>query len=390
MSLRSPVLPPFKWLAIALGALGTVMGVASGLWSQSAGPSLGHVGFWLGVSLFTTMLPLVVHPLLSPSGLGSASLPGPPWWAWWRLFGAFFSLAMVGSALRAWATHTWGTWPTHPWAQVAALMGNVLAILVLLWYAEHEAALRQACIQQDEANQAQIEKLFLARSSLVRNQLRRQHELWVLLSEGVSPGLSRLQADLAKLLQQAESPKGLPDAVAKSWQADLETFREGQVRQLSQLLHPSVLEDGLLPALRALVRAYEAHTLVRWGLSPSAQALLAQKLPEAWALGFYRIVEALLDHGLRQAEGQALLLHADREEGALVVSLGAAGQGLVQALSRQEPGLALLDSRVALLGGHWDMGQGPDGGPSWRLRLPEPELKSWLGSGTGRLDAALS
>lgn len=371
--MRAPVLPPLRWLAMGLSLLGLVMGLANGLWAQAQDPGLNSLFLWTGLGVASTLIALAAHPFLG-QGVDAGPLQGPTGWAWARFWLAFGLLAAVGCVLRALGALAWADAPMQLWAQVSLWLGHGVAVLVLVGYVEHEAALREACLRQDEANQAQIERLFAARASLVRGQLRQQHELWVLLSEGVAPTLAQLRLDLAGLVAMAEAGARVPQPEAQAWQGRLDAFREGAVRQLSQLLHPSVLLDGLLPTLRALVKAYEAHALVRWTMAPEAQARLAQALPDAWALGFYRIVEALLDQGLRQGPAGPLVLNLACEGEALVLALRGGAQALVQGLSRQDPSLALLDSRVALMGAQWELTPGPTGEAAWCLRLPLPAI----------------
>jgi signal transduction histidine kinase len=169
-----------------------------------------------------------------------------------------------------------------------------------------------------------------------------------------------------------ESPAGL----APRFDRALELVDEGikNLRSLTNDLRPSLLDDlGLLPALRALVTAFEERT----GL-PATLALpaAAPTLPEDAELALYRAVQETLANIARHADARAVevaLAVLDRQ---IVLTVRDDGRGLpagwsLDSLQREgHLGLAGMRERISALGGVLRVAAGPDGGVVVTAQLP--------------------
>lgn len=150
------------------------------------------------------------------------------------------------------------------------------------------------------------------------------------------------------------------------------------LRQLSHELHPASLEQrGLGRALRdACVEIEQRH-----GLQATLEVRgIERRIPPDVALGLYRIAQEALANSARHAEARAVrvLLHV----GASVVelSLHDDGRGFDVAAARAEPGLGLasMQERAHLLGGHCHIRSTIHSGTVVEVRVPRRRFRRWL------------
>jgi signal transduction histidine kinase len=121
-----------------------------------------------------------------------------------------------------------------------------------------------------------------------------------------------------------------------------------QVRELSQLLRPSVLDDlGLLPALRGMAEDFTRRTRIE------VRLLLGEGLrgfsPEQEVV-VYRVVQEALTNVARHAEARQASVVLTAEGGALRLSIEDDGRG-VAGEPRPQMGLLGMRERVTALGG---------------------------------------
>ena len=121
-----------------------------------------------------------------------------------------------------------------------------------------------------------------------------------------------------------------------------------QVRDLSNLLRPSVLDDlGLLPALRALVEDFSRRTRIEVSLSTGEG--LRGFTPEQEVV-IYRVVQEALTNVARHAEARTVRVGLVAEEGRWRLTVEDDGRGLA---GQPTPHLGLLGmrERVTAVGG---------------------------------------
>ncbi len=148
-----------------------------------------------------------------------------------------------------------------------------------------------------------------------------------------------------------------------------------QVRDLSNLLRPTVLDDfGLLPALRGLVEDFgrrtrlEASLDVGEGMKPLA--------PEQEVV-VYRVVQEALTNVARHAQATAVLVQVGAEGREVVIDIEDDGRGFDPAATskpdgRRPWGLMGIGERAEILGGTARIDSAPGKGARVTVRIPLP------------------
>ncbi len=140
-----------------------------------------------------------------------------------------------------------------------------------------------------------------------------------------------------------------------------------QVRDLSNLLRPSVLDDlGLGPALRALADEFAARTRIAVALDlDGAGGRLA---PDVEVV-IYRVVQEALTNVARHAGASRAAVAVRREAGRVVLSIDDDGRGAADD-AQPHAGWLGMRERAAALGGRLTIGRGPAGGVRVHADIP--------------------
>lgn len=140
-----------------------------------------------------------------------------------------------------------------------------------------------------------------------------------------------------------------------------------QVRDLSNLLRPSALDDlGLVPALRSLLEDFGRHTRIDTTLEASEPA---KPLTPELEVVIYRVVQEALTNTARHAEASRARVRLAADNGDVTLVVEDDGRGVTGELT---PHLGLLGirERVAALGGSLAIGGGPGSGFRLEARIP--------------------
>lgn len=132
-----------------------------------------------------------------------------------------------------------------------------------------------------------------------------------------------------------------------------------QVRDLSNLLRPTVLDDlGLLPAVRALVEDFAMRTRITTELDAPKE--LRDVTPEQ-QVAIYRIVQEALTNVARHAEASRVRVCLEGDRGGVRLEITDDGRGAKDGVA---PNLGLLGmrERVSALGGTLETGSHDRGG----------------------------
>jgi len=144
------------------------------------------------------------------------------------------------------------------------------------------------------------------------------------------------------------------------------------IRSVTRNLRPTVLDDlGLVPALRALTRDFQADSTLQVTLSaPSGPPRVA---PEA-ELALYRTFQEALANAVRHGECSRVEAHLGAEEGEVVLRVADDGVGFptdhTGVLNRTRGGLAGIRERITGVGGAFEMRNPPEGGAEVVVRVP--------------------
>ncbi len=192
---------------------------------------------------------------------------------------------------------------------------------------------------------------------LVLTEGRRALEARTAQLEQLTALLLRSQEDERRRIARELHDEAGQVLTAVKIELDLEGRREAsemvgralaQVRDLSNLLRPTVLDDlGLLPALRALADDFgrRARIEVRLDAPEGAPAL-----PHDAEVAIYRVVQEALTNVARHAEARGVAVRFSAEPGWVRVRIEDDGRGLRGEL-RPHLGLLGMRERVTALGG---------------------------------------
>jgi signal transduction histidine kinase len=146
------------------------------------------------------------------------------------------------------------------------------------------------------------------------------------------------------------------------------------VRDLSQLLHPSTLDDfGLPETLAAYLRSYSKRTGIRAHLTHEG---LDGRLPGDVEVCVYRIVQEALTNVARHSGSPSCAVFVARRGDQVRVVIEDQGRGLVAAARVSEPrrglGLIGMRERAQALDGRFSIENRPEGGARVSVTLPVP------------------
>jgi signal transduction histidine kinase len=189
--------------------------------------------------------------------------------------------------------------------------------------------------------------------------------------------LSAQEDERRRIARELHDEAGQALTVVKM-ELDLDNRREAsalvgkvlaQVRDLSNLLRPSALDDlGLLPALRSLVEDFARRTRLEATLETVGSA---RTFAPELEVTLYRVVQEALTNIIRHADARHVQVRLDVDPGEVrveVVDDGKGGTGEVT----PNLGLLFMRERITELGGVLDAGPVGDGAAGFRIQATIP------------------
>jgi len=156
------------------------------------------------------------------------------------------------------------------------------------------------------------------------------------------------------------------DLAGRKESADLVGRAIAQMRDLSNLLRPQVLDLGLLPAIRSLAEDFSARGRVRAVLSLPESL---PGIPPGRQVAIYRIVQEALTNVLRHADASRVHIELAARNDHISLAVEDDGRGPEGEL-RPHLGLLGMRERVIALGG--TLAVGPGGGRGFRIEASIP------------------
>ena len=245
----------------------------------------------------------------------------------------------------------------------------LFAFLAAVFASSHVSRLQSQVEQQRQGEQRIRQDLERLSARLVDIQERERRELSRELHDAIGQALTAVKMDIAFALRGE-----LPDRTRSALQEanDITETTLESIRDLSQLLHPSMLDDfGLPETLRAYLKRFSERT----GIQTRLVATLPNRLPSTSEACLYRIVQEAMSNIARHSAANecTVSLAVDGEELQLVV--GDNGRGIRSAEndgSSHGLGLIAMRERAQAQGGTFAISPRPGGGTQVVVAMPLP------------------
>ncbi len=349
---RGPVLPSrrlFAWLAgLILGSVSVASALVA-LQNHAVPPWMAVA---LPISTSLTGMGLIMGALELLKRLEEAGWrPSEPKLRNWALYLSCFGLAglVIGGLRGAMMLIIEGSfasvWPVY--AELGlCLYGSLLVAIVMDLQTQYE---RRALVKRTESLLA-VHTIFESQEAWIEARNRRRKELHRIVNERVEPELAAVHAALSSAGRAELSEETLGTLCDR-----LDHLRDDEIRHLSHLTHPSIIDIGLHAALRGLVRRYRD----RFTVTLDADPMLMEQLTGTLRLTIYRIVELLLELAAANA-AQPVTVGLHRQGAAILLKVIGAKESFDFARARRDGQLALLEARAAILDGAWQIQDDPD------------------------------
>jgi two-component system, NarL family, sensor kinase len=207
------------------------------------------------------------------------------------------------------------------------------------------------------------------------------------LHDGVGQVLTAIKMDLS-MLERALEPDGAKyrDRVQDVREQVTDLMQE--IRNMSQLLRPSMLDDfGLVPTLQWLTEKFSERTHIRVDLHMPEPEL---RLPGPIEVLLYRVTQEALTNVMKHAQAHQVEIELRVGDGEVALMIADDGVGFDVERFRRTPalggvGLLGMRERVAHYHGQIDIRSRPAGGVRITLTLPLDSSGSGSGGSRGRM-----
>ena len=250
---------------------------------------------------------------------------------------------------------------------LSILLGIVVAVLAT-WYAgrlEREIARQR---EVDVQNRRDLERLS---ARLVSAQEEERRVIARELHDEVGQALTAIKMELgvAQRGVRTESREAASLAEARS----IAESALQSVRDMSQMLHPSMLDDfGLPETLQTYLRGFSKRSGVRAQITTER---MDERLPADVEVGLYRIVQEALTNVLKHAKASTCTVRLVHREDHVHLTVDDDGRGIESAVdpvasARRGLGIIGMRERAASLNGTFTIHNRPEGGTQISVRLP--------------------
>jgi signal transduction histidine kinase len=244
----------------------------------------------------------------------------------------------------------------------------LVALVVAVMASRHVNRLQREVERQRRSEQLNREDLERLSARLVDVQEQERRLLARELHDEVGQALTAVKMDISMALRGERDHR---TRTALEEARDLSENILRSVRDMSQLLHPSALDDFGLPAtLTAYLRNFSHRTGIRAHLAETMQGRLAPAIEVC----VYRIVQEALNNIAQHSGATACTVALNAEEAVLRLVIEDNGRGVGAGASslaaRRGLGLIGMRERAQALGGTFTIGERQGGGTSLAATLP--------------------
>ncbi|MBD8122279.1 transporter substrate-binding domain-containing protein [Pseudomonas lutea] len=140
------------------------------------------------------------------------------------------------------------------------------------------------------------------------------------------------------------------------------------VRDVATALRPPILDAGIASAIEWQARRFEARTQIPCLVQVPDNL---PSLPDATAIGLFRILQESLTNVMRHAEAHTVELNLTLSDDVLCMSIADDGKGFDQRAERPASfGLVGMRERVLIMGGQLHLDTSPGEGTTLRIHIP--------------------
>jgi signal transduction histidine kinase len=250
---------------------------------------------------------------------------------------------------------------------LSILLGIVVAVLAT-WYV---GRLQREIEQQREVDVQNRRDLERLSARLVSAQEEERRVIARELHDEVGQALTAIKMELGVAQRGVRS-----DSREAASLAEARTIAEAalqNVRDMSQLLHPSMLDDfGLPETLQTYLRGFSKRSGIRAQITTER---MEERLPADVEVGLYRIVQEALTNVLKHANATSCTVRVVRRDDHVHLTVDDDGRGIERAVDPAGParrglGIIGMRERAASLAGTFSIQNRPEGGTHISVRLP--------------------
>jgi signal transduction histidine kinase len=262
----------------------------------------------------------------------------------------------------------------------------VMGVCVAGFATRHVAMLQGALERQRSAERQTREELERLSARLVTVQEEERRSLARELHDEVGQALTAIKMDVAVALRGAPAGSRERSALDDARAIAEETLHN--VRDLSQLLHPSMLDDfGLPETVAAYLRAFSKRTGINADL---AQHAMQERLPPEAEVCVYRIVQEALTNVARHSGARTVTVTLTREPGTLSLVVDDDGRGLdaraIDTASGRGLGLIGMRERAQALSGSFALESRKGNGVRLLIQIPVEPARNRESADSGAVD----
>jgi signal transduction histidine kinase len=252
-------------------------------------------------------------------------------------------------------------------ASLAILVGLIVAVVSTrhVGRLEHEIERRQAVERQTRRDLERLSARLVTAQEEERRSLARE------LHDAVGQALTAIKMEMGVAMRGVETDSRARRALDEGRAIAESTLQS--VRDLSQLLHPSMLDDfGLPEAVSAHLRSFSKRTGIRTQLTHER---MDDRLSPEIEVCVYRIVQEALTNVARHSGASSCTVSLVRREGMLQLTIEDDGRGIDAAAARaadarRRLGLIGMRERAQALAGTFVIENRHEGGTRVTVRLP--------------------
>jgi signal transduction histidine kinase len=202
-----------------------------------------------------------------------------------------------------------------------------------------------------------------------------QEEVLRSVSRELHDEFGQILTAVGAMLARAERKGVPPDSPLRTELTEVREITHNaleKVRSLSQMLHPSVIDDyGLVKGIEWYTDLFQKQTGIETHTSILGNPVRITGQP---AIHCFRVVQEALNNAAKHSGSKTAEVEMIFSERFLAVNVKDFGRGLPQAKkpARRGLGLIAMRERAELLGGSLDISSSPDKGTTVSLKMPLP------------------